>query len=87
MERLCRFKLPKQPQCGHGDCLREKVGSSTPAHRAQNEMADGTSTLVARNPLAPSSFFARHCLTAGLGSEGFEKKQDGADGTSATLGS
>ena len=23
-ERLCRFNAPRQPQCGHGDCLRGK---------------------------------------------------------------
>ena len=56
-ERLCRFKVPTQPQCGQGDCLREKVARSTPENRAQNEKANGTSVLAARTQPGPSSVF------------------------------
>ena len=56
-EWLCRFKVPAQPQCGQGDCLREKVARSTPGRRAQNEKADGTSALAARTKPGSSSFF------------------------------
>lgn len=83
--RLCRFKLPMQPQCGHGDCLREKAAPSTPGRRAQNEKADGTSPLLPKVNQSRRAFSARHLKTAELGSERFEKKKDGADGTSSTL--
>jgi hypothetical protein len=85
-ERLCRFNAPTQPQCGHGDCLREKAACSTPGRREQNEKVDETSRLAARKPRSSSSFL-RHCLTAQLGSIGFRKRQDGADGTITTLNS
>ena len=74
-DRLCRFSAPRQPQCGQGDCLREKAWSSTPARRARNEMANETSALAARTGNGSSSFFARHFLTAGLGGIGFRKKE------------
>jgi hypothetical protein len=73
-ERLWRFNAPTQPQCGHGDCLSEKGGFSTPAHRAQNEKADGTSRLPARRQPESSSLLRpsqrRNSVQKGLRKEG-----------------
>jgi hypothetical protein len=56
-ERLCRFNAPMQPQCGHGDCLREKAVSSTPARHGQNEKANGTSLLLPKSEMVGRVFF------------------------------
>ena len=58
-ERLWRFNAPRQPQCGQGDCLREKAVSSTPGHHAQSEKANGTSDFAARAVRDRSSFLWR----------------------------
>jgi hypothetical protein len=55
--RLCRFKLPTQPQCGHGDCLSKKAAPSTPDRCAQNGMADGTSLLLPELEIVRRAFF------------------------------
>jgi len=46
-ERLCRFSVSTFPQRGQRCCLSEKASPSTHRCRAQNEKANGTSTLVA----------------------------------------
>jgi hypothetical protein len=46
-----------QPQCGQGDCLREKAAPSTPGRRAQNEMADGTFLLLPELEMVRRAFF------------------------------
>ena len=56
-ERLCRFRVPLQPQCGQGDCLREKAWHPTHWHREENERANGTSHLAARVKPGWSRFF------------------------------
>jgi hypothetical protein len=73
-ERLWRFNAPTQSQCGHGDCLSDKVGFSTPVHRAQNAKADGTSRLPARREPESSSFLRpsrrRNSVQKGLRKDG-----------------
>jgi hypothetical protein len=54
---LCRFSVSTWPQRGQRCCLSEKAGTATRNRHAQNEKANGTSTLAARKPPPASSFF------------------------------
>jgi len=77
--RLCRFKLPAQPQWGHGDCLRKKVGASTPARRAQNDKADGTSPLLPKCNRSRRAFLHGTSRRRDSVQEDLEKRQDGTE--------
>lgn len=57
--------------------MSEKAAPAIRQDHAQNEKANGTSALAARKPCGSSSFFRRHFKTAGLGSRGLRKKEDG----------